>query len=279
MRQHTYDDNDSAEPPSKKQKRNILFGSREKEVHTATYWPRDLIPLVIPNARVLTYGYDTRIRHKLGSRENGHTIYDIAWDFLIALEAERRVESSRPIYFIVHSLGGIIVKEMLRRSSDTYQDQAHLQDIFNSTIGVMFFGTPHNGTDPRGILQRLAETVAKVVGFSADPQVVNGLLPRAERLQELRDFFGPRAQHRNWIIHTFQEELGIAALGGQKASALQMFYRPTDEIHRSLTIHPLVLTFQPSKSKSTSDAIIWICVVLRDPTTSNTERLPSLFAG
>lgn len=279
MRQHTYDDNDLAEPPSKKQKRNILFGSREKEVHTATYWPRDLIPLVIPNARVLTYGYDTRIRHKLGPRENGHTIYDIAWDFLIALEAERRADSSRPIYFIVHSLGGIIVKEMLRRSSDTYRNQTHIQDIFNSTIGVMFFGTPHNGTDPRGVLQRLAEKAIKAAGFSVDKEVVNALLPRAERLQELRDFFGPRAQHQNWIIHSFQEELGIASLGGQKASALQMFSRTTDEIHRSSTIRPLVLTFQPSKLKSISDAIIWICVVLRDPMTSNTEKLPSLFTG
>ena len=279
MRQHINDDNELAEPPSKKQRRNLFFESRDKEVHNATYWPRDLIPLVIRNARVLTYGYDTRIRHKLGTPENSHTIYDIAWDFLIALEAERRMEPSRPIYFIVHSLGGIIVKEMLRRSSDTYQSQPHLGNIFDSTIGIMFFGTPHNGTDPRGILQRLAEKVVRAVGFSVDEKVVNGLLPGAERLQELRDDFGHRAQHRNWIIHSFQEELGIASLGGQKASTLQIFSRTTNESHRSSTIHPLVLTFQPSKSESISEAIIWICVVLRDPMTSNTERLPPLFAG
>ena len=279
MRQHINDDNELAEPPSKKQRRNLFFESRDKKVHIATYWPRDLIPLVIPNARVLTYGYDTHIKHKLGTRENGHTIYDIAWDFLIALEAERRMEPSRPIYFIVHSLGGIIVKEMLRRSSDTYQSQAHLRNIFDSTIGIMFFGTPHNGTDPRGILQRLAEKVFRAIGFSVDEKVVNALLPGAERLQELRDDFGHRAQHRNWIIHSFQEELGIASLGGQKASTLQIFSRITNESHRSSTIHPLVLTFQPSKSESISDAIIWICVVLRDPMTSNTEKLPPLFAG
>ena len=240
MRPHTNDNNESAEPPLKKHKRNLFFESREKEVHTPTYWPRDLVPLVIPNARVLTYGYDTHIRHKLGPRENEHTIYNIAWNFLIALEAERRGKSSRPIYFIAHSLGGIIVKEMLRRSSDTYQDQTYLRSIFNFTIGVMFFGTPHNGADPRGIIQHCAEMICKAAGFSVDPQVINALLPRSERLQELRDDFGPRAQHQNWIIHSFQEELGKASLGNRKASALGSSYRTADEICRSWTIHPLV---------------------------------------
>lgn len=82
---------------------------------------------------------------------NKNTVYDIAWDFLVALEAERRAEPLRPALFIVHGLGGVIVKEMLRRSNVCHR-QAHLRDIFESTIGIMFFGTPHGGADPRGIL-------------------------------------------------------------------------------------------------------------------------------
>ncbi|OCK90600.1 uncharacterized protein K441DRAFT_409047, partial [Cenococcum geophilum 1.58] len=74
-------------------------------------WPRDLIPLTAPNARVLTYSYDTHIRHKLGPPVNKNTVYDIAWDFLVALEAERRAEPLRPALFIVHGLGGVVVKE------------------------------------------------------------------------------------------------------------------------------------------------------------------------
>ena len=218
MGQSTHDDNKVAEPPPKIRKLNPFSESRRNDSHSAIYWPRDLIPLAVPNARVLTYGYDTRIRHRLGPPRNKNTIYDIAWDFLIALEAERRVESSRPMLFIVHSLGGIIVKEMLRRSSDIYQTHTHLRDIFNFTIGIMFFGTPHGGADPRGILQRIAEKAVKAAGFSVDEQVVNSLLPSAERLKELRDDFGPRARQQNWIIHSFQEQLGIRLLGDHKAS-------------------------------------------------------------
>ena len=195
----------------------LYFDQQQENCHPTTYWPRDLVPSTIPNARVLTYGYDTRIRHKAGpSGSRDTTVYDIAWDFLVALEAERRAESSRPIIFVVHSLGGIVIKEMLRRSSDCYQSQTHLRDIYISTIGIMFFGTPHSGADPRTFFHHIAEKFFKALGFSVDEQIVNSLLPSSERLKELRDSFGPRAYEQNWIIHSFQEQLGLTALGGHK---------------------------------------------------------------
>ena len=80
----------------------------------------------------------------------------------------------------------------------------------------MFFGTPHNGADPRNFLHRIAEKIFKAVGFSVDEQVVNSLLPSSERLKELRDAFGPRAYEQNWTIHSFQEQIGLKALGDHK---------------------------------------------------------------
>ena len=160
-----------------------------------------------------------------GSRDT--TVYDIAWDFLVALEAERRAEPSRPVIFVVHSLGGIVVKEVLRRSSECHQSQTHLRDIYVSTIGVMFFGTPHRGADPRNFFHRIAETIFKVVGFSFDEQIVNSLLPSSERLKELRDTFGPRAYEQNWIIHSFQEQLGLKALGDHKVTTRTSSFVPS----------------------------------------------------
>lgn len=71
--------------------------------------------------------------------------------------------------------------------------------------------------DPLGILQRAAEKVIKAAGFSVNEQVVSTLLPSAERLRELRDEFGPMIVDQNWMIHSFQEQLGVLALGGHKA--------------------------------------------------------------
>ncbi|KAL8792151.1 MAG: hypothetical protein Q9195_005247 [Heterodermia aff. obscurata] len=214
--QSSHDESEVSEPPPKKPKLNLFSKSRQESGQTSIYWPEDLVPSTVPEARVLTYGYDTHIRHKLGPPGSRNTVYDIAWDFLVALEAERREEPSRPIIFVVHSLGGIVVKEVLRRSSECYQSQTHLREIYVSTIGIMFFGTPHSGADPRGFFHRIAEKIFKAVGFTVDEQIVNSLLPSSERLKELRDVFGPRAYEQNWIIHSFQEQIGLKALGDHK---------------------------------------------------------------
>jgi hypothetical protein len=145
-----------------------------------------------------------------------NTIYDIAWDFLVCLEAARSSELSRPLLFIAHSLGGIVVKEALRRSRGCETHQSHLRSIYESTSGIFFFGTPHGGADPRGLLQHIAEKIVRAAGFSVNEQIVNTLLPSSERLRELREEFGPMARQKNWTIYSFQEQYGIKALNGNK---------------------------------------------------------------
>jgi len=105
---------------------------------------------------------------------------------------------------------------MLRRSSGCNGGQIHLHGVFESTIGIIFFGTPHGGADPRGFLQHIAEALIKIAGVQINKQIVNTLLPSSERLKQLRDEFGPMAAQQSWIIHSFQEQLGVMALSGQK---------------------------------------------------------------
>lgn len=212
------DETESAEPPSKVRRLNPFSKLRQDPCNfqNAVYWPRDLVPVTIPNARILTYGYDTHIRHVFGPPVSKNTVYDIAWDFLVSLEAERRLDPSRPVLLIAHSLGGIVIKEMLRRSSGCCPGQTHFRSIFESTIGIIFFGTPHGGADPLGFPQRVVEKVIRIAGWSVNEQVVNTLLPSAERLRELRDEFSPMAHQQKWIIHSFQEQLGVTLLNGRK---------------------------------------------------------------
>ncbi len=131
-------------------------------------------------------------------------------------DAERRTDPSRPIVFVAHSLGGIVVKEMLRQANGCHQTHSQLYDVFKATAGILFFGTPHGGADPRGLLLRVVERTAKIIGFSVNEQVVNTLLPNSERLRELRDEFAVMAQLQDWKIHSFQEEEGVAALRNAK---------------------------------------------------------------
>ena len=209
---------ESLERPSKIRRLNPFPTSQHdgETSRTPVCWPRDLVPFTVPRARVLTYGYDTHIRHRIGAPINRNTVYDIAWDLLVALESGRRTQSSRPVLFVAHSLGGIVIKEMLRRSMGCQLGQDYLRCIFESTIGVIFFGTPHAGADPRSFLHHVAEKVIKAAGLAVNEQIVNTLLPSSERLRELRDEFGPMAQNQGWAIHSFQEQFGVNGLFGRK---------------------------------------------------------------
>jgi hypothetical protein len=102
-----------------------------------------------------------------------NTVYDIGNDLLVNLEAERRSEPSRPLAFVAHSLGGIVVKEALRRSHGFQMHQSHLHEIYQSTVAVIFFGTPHSGVNPRNFIHHIAERVIKAAGFSVNEQIVN----------------------------------------------------------------------------------------------------------
>ena len=180
------------------------------------YWPKDLLPQTVPHARVLTYGYDTHLGHRLGASRSQKTIYDFAKDFLLDLEAVRRDQPKRPLLFIAHSLGGVVVKEMLRQSCGYQNHQPHLRTMSEATLGIVFFGTPHGGADPQGLLRTIAENLARATGFTVNEQVFESLLPSSERLRQLRDEFGPLARTHGWMIHCFQEDHGLKALNGRK---------------------------------------------------------------
>jgi hypothetical protein len=146
-----------------------------------------------------------------------NNVYDIAWDFLVSLDGARDSEPTRPILFIVHSLGGIVVKELLRRSRRcaTNPVHAHFHHVFKSTAGIMFFGTPHAGADPRGLLAHIVENIATVFGFKVNKEIVDTLLPSSERLKELRDEFSLMMHEKHWMIYSFQEQYGVKGLNGK----------------------------------------------------------------
>ena len=212
---------DDSERPAKIPRLSSLTSHLRKPADREhVYWPRHLIPRTLPTARVLVYGYDTNVRHSLGPPVSKNTVYDIALDFLKSLEAERRSQPSRPLVFVAHSLGGIVVKEVLRRSHSFENYHNHLHQIYQSTAAIMFFGTPHGGADPRGLRELIAEQVVRAAGFTVNEQIVNTLLPTSERLRELRDEFVPMARQNNWIIYSFQEQYGVQLLSGRKGRTL-----------------------------------------------------------
>lgn len=79
-----------------------------------TIWPRDMLPREkygIPDIRVLSFQYNTSLE---GSTSQGG-IRDHAQDLVIWLRDNREDDeaaSLRPLVFIGHSLGGIVIKHV-----------------------------------------------------------------------------------------------------------------------------------------------------------------------
>lgn len=109
-----------------------------------------------------------------------------------------------------------MVKEVLRQSEGYRTDHSHLHSIYDSTVALICFGTPHSGADPRGVIHRVAEKVIRAAGFYVNDQLVNSLLPTSERLKELRDEFPRMSRAKNWILYSFQEQYGLKILDGKK---------------------------------------------------------------
>lgn len=81
--------------------------------HQATvFWPLDLIPKDFPSARVFTYGYDSQVTHWFNGPSMQLDVFSHGESLLNGLEARRRENPDRSIIFIVHSLGGLILKDV-----------------------------------------------------------------------------------------------------------------------------------------------------------------------
>ncbi|ROW07965.1 hypothetical protein VMCG_03419 [Cytospora schulzeri] len=219
------------------------FGTGRRSTPTTAprcdvFWPRDLLPRTVSNARVLTYGYDTKIRHAFVGPVSKNNVVDHGWDLLCALEDVRRDNPSRPLLFMAHSLGGLIAKIALIKSQDFEHVKPHLHYVVASTVGVFFFGTPHRGADPLGPgIRQILMAMAKGFAFKLNNSIVGTLMPSGEYLREIRDSFLSLAKQRNLVIYSFQEEYGVNRLAGRKVvdDESSRLDEPTIETHRHIS--------------------------------------------
>ncbi|MCJ1262558.1 hypothetical protein MMC22_002428 [Lobaria immixta] len=149
-------------------------------------WLRDLLPNRIPGARVWTWGYDSRT-HTRSHRDYLTTkkLYDHGRELVFDLEGARRESKShqRPIIFIAHSLGGIVVKNALLHSDRVKEGNLEEQrSIKLSTYGIIFMGTPHHGGHGVGI-GKILLNVAKMQGDVSD-SLLKHLEEHSELLQQ-----------------------------------------------------------------------------------------------
>ena len=89
----------------------LHHGTHNEEVRT--FWPRDILHVDFPRARIYTYGYPSKISYFFGSgRPNHDNLTDNGRTFPNGLAARRLAAQGRPLMLITHSLGGLVVKSV-----------------------------------------------------------------------------------------------------------------------------------------------------------------------
>ncbi|KAI8944802.1 Alpha/Beta hydrolase protein [Xylaria longipes] len=175
-------------------------------------WLNDqgFLPKYIKNARVLVWGYNSSFGSLTGVEPSGNRIHHHAQTLVAQLYADRKLENmtERPIIFLCHSLGGLLVKRALSYSYSRSSDKiAHLHTIFTCTYGILFFGTPHHGSSKASLLltlQKLTSLVLPRKFGRMERGLVKALEEESETLQNITDYFTPLM--KDFHIHFFWEQ-------------------------------------------------------------------------
>ncbi|KAL8723144.1 MAG: hypothetical protein Q9225_000485 [Loekoesia sp. 1 TL-2023] len=174
------------------------------------FWPAQLLPPILEKekAQVLVYGYDADVVPPTGGLSKDR-IHNHAEQLVATLHANRRSRQAteRPIIFVAHSLGGIVVKRALIYSSEKRGKKTeHLRSIFFSTFGILFFGTPHYGSSAVAWGSWIENICGAVLPKRLDstlPEVLNAFPKRdSETLQNIeRQFVELTSQFRIYYFH------------------------------------------------------------------------------
>lgn len=161
-------------------------------------WPKDWLPEDVPEVRVLAVDYPTAL-------SGWRTDCDLNKDSLRerAIHVMKQLEDAklgdRPIIWVAHSMGGLLVKQILvlcdehhkqaserRTTSGSDNDSNFKENVLRQSKGVVFYSVPHKGSNldwiERRNLQKLLMLTTEVIELQKGSPV---LLELHERFLEL----------------------------------------------------------------------------------------------
>ena len=168
------------------------------------FWPKTLLPAVIPDAKILTFGYDANVGGFFSSTSQ-NTIHQHAENLLSDLADLRDTpaEQSIPLIFVVHSLGGLIVKDAINQSVSTVGTR--LKAIAPATFGICFLGTPHRGSKTAS-LGKIAWSCTVIATNRPNLRLLQALERNSEILDRIGDSFSQTLLKHDIAIYSFREE-------------------------------------------------------------------------
>ncbi|TKY57788.1 SERAC1 protein [Spatholobus suberectus] len=146
-----------------------------------TFWPGEWLSSDFPEARMFTLKYKTNLTQWSGASLPLQEVSSMLLEKLVAAGI-----GNRPIVFVTHSMGGLVVKQILHKAKEERFD-----NLVKNTIGIVFYSCPHFGS-------KLADMPWRM-GFVLRPAPTIGeLRSGSSRLIELNDYI--RHLHKKGVL-------------------------------------------------------------------------------
>lgn len=149
---------------------------------TGTFWPL-LLQAEIPHARIMIFDYNSRVTRDVSDT----TIREHADVLLEELDGKReqKHEMHRPLLFVAHSLGGLVVKQAIINTKLSTRFQA----LHKSTYSIMFFSTPHKDSDKANYAKMVAGILSFFTGEPRNKELMDSLCKDSFFSTQSRDDF------------------------------------------------------------------------------------------
>ncbi|XP_017278691.1 protein SERAC1 [Kryptolebias marmoratus] len=106
-------------------------------------WPKSWLAADCPNLRVLSVEYDSHLSDWMAKCPAENQRKSLAYRSRELLNKLKLAGvGERPVVWVAHSMGGLLVKKMLQDAAD----DPDMQEFLKNTKGIMFYSVPHRGT-------------------------------------------------------------------------------------------------------------------------------------
>ncbi|KAJ4914272.1 alpha/beta-Hydrolases superfamily protein [Raphanus sativus] len=146
-----------------------------------TFWPSEWLSNDFPQARMFTLKYKTNLTEWSGASLPLQEVSSMILEKLVSAGI-----GDRPVVFVTHSMGGLVVKQILHKAKEEKLDK-----LVNNTAGVIFYSCPHFGS-------KLADMPWRMGLVLRPAPSIGELRSGSPRLVELNDLL--RQLHKKGIV-------------------------------------------------------------------------------
>ncbi|KAF8458482.1 hypothetical protein BGX38DRAFT_570899 [Terfezia claveryi] len=190
---------------------NTEFGRLNSNGEREVMWLKHLLPAVIPCTRILKFNYGSTYLVN-APRESLRSLAERLANTIHTLRTKENT-IKRPLIFIGHSFGGIVIQEALLYAGA----REEYQHIASSVCGIVFLGTPFRGSKASSWGVTITNC-ASVLGLGSDNRLLKTLKEGSERLDILLKDFLRIAKTYDMRLECFYEtkrsslgKFGVAA--------------------------------------------------------------------